>query len=158
MFNFNNHEVVTSNKKVQKADVKVYAQNKVRFSDNALSRIGLVGEMKVIVSKDKESGMIAIYATARTGEGRKLTKDNGTTHEETALALGGRGAEWAVTGDGQINPVTNEKWFQLTQTAEAKVEEPTVETESTHVEEVVTTEEVPNLTAAQGGDRMITFD
>jgi len=162
MFNFNNHEVVTNNKKSQSADIKVYAQNKVRFSEEALKRIGLTEGMFVVITQDRESKDVAIFATSRSGYGRKLTKDNGTTHEETAKVLGGRGAEWAITGDGQVNPASNERWFALTQTVESKDTEEVVEeiapVEIDHTMQA-NVEERPNLTSAQGSnDGILSFD
>ena len=123
MFDFNNFDSV-SNRRIQDADIKVFANNRVRIGEDAVKTLGWDKESRLDVLHNAQTGEVAIYATKREDVGRYVNDKREFTHASIAQILGGKGSEWTISGEGVVNPSTHEKWFKLEKIGDADADEP----------------------------------
>jgi len=116
MFNFNKFQNETNKSSVELADLKIFSNNKIRISGEAYAKLKMTSDHTLMISRNPEDGQVAIYATKQEGLGRSLNSKREFTHQNIATILGGKNSEWAVTGEGVVNPMTNDVWFELSQT------------------------------------------
>lgn len=114
MFNFENVENVT-NKQLQLADIKVFAGNKIRIGEEARKKLNLTEGRNIIIQRAGEVLIIA-STDAESGAGRPVNKNGEFSHQTLAHILGGQHSEWAITGEGQTHPLTNDVYFELSET------------------------------------------
>jgi hypothetical protein len=150
MFNFDNVENVT-NKTIQVADVKVFANNKIRIGENAKKRLNLTAGRNIIIQRAGEVLIIA-STDAESGAGRP-TKNGEFSHQTIAHLLGGKYSELAIVGDGQEHPATKDVYYELEETVNGaeKREEFRIKAEAEAVEgEEVESEHESGQAVARG--------
>lgn len=94
--------------KDQTAHVRVYAGNKIRFSKTAIEALDYNGSNRIVVSRDPATGNFYAFVVDKDNtafRGRELTGANKDSFasEDLATILGGKDAEWNLSGEPILN-------------------------------------------------------
>jgi hypothetical protein len=132
MFNFETAENLTNKKGLQLAELKVFAGNKIRLSEDALTKLAYDDNSRIHILQDM-SGALAIGTVPSiidgepNKEGRPLNSSREFSHQLIAHKLGGACSEWKLTGEAITNPNTNRVWFVLSETLNGASERARIE-------------------------------
>lgn len=146
MFNFDGAINATNVKKaIQSSDIKVYSGNKIRFSAEAIQKLNLSGR-NVIIQKLADGTLVIASTNSEAGNGRPVSDKGEFSHQALSGLLGGKDSEWAITGEGQVHPVTEDIYFALEQIVngadvQKQLAEVANEVEPAHEHETVESEE-----------------
>lgn len=124
MFNFNEFENITNKRNAkndQGSDVKIYANNRIRFSENAIEKLD-AKDKKILILQNPKNKAVVITASVTQGRSLSGADKNQFTNEVVAETLNGTFSEWEIVGDGVQNPATNEIWYELQQTVNGEEE------------------------------------
>lgn len=116
MIDFSKVENVT-NKQIAPLGIKIFANNKIRLSEEVRTKLGMDDDKTIIILKTGSKSFI-IAATSIEGVGRSINKAGEFTHQNLASLLGGKGSEWVIEGEGTPHPDTGDIYFELKQTVD----------------------------------------
>lgn len=129
MFNFQNltntrGTGISTN--ANEADIKVFANNRIRVNLTGRAKIGLEGDRNILIQKNMEDNKLYIASVDKdSGVGRPVNNKGEFNHALLNEQLGGQHSEWEIVGEG--NEFQGVKYFELQQTKNGEEERNKIE-------------------------------